>query len=566
MESAFRSIGLVAMLAGIALCRTASAQWTVINLHPDGATASQAWGVDGEQQAGGATVDGVPRAGIWSGTAASWVDLRPAGDPYSYAFGASGGQQVGRAFEHAALWSGSAASWVDLAPVGTGSSLARGVGDGQQVGYAYVGSTYHYHASLWSGSAASWVDLNPAGMNRSQAYGVSCGQQVGVAEDGGNIEHASLWSGTHASWVDLHPAGAMASYATSISGGQQVGGASLGGGVYHASLWNGTAASWVDLNPAGATNSSAEGVSGGLQVGTAYVGGINRASLWNGTAASWVDLHQFLTSDFSASEARGIRHDATGVYVVGIAWTTSGYPRAVMWINPSCDTTITEQPQSVALIPNSTAAFSIGVSGNVASYQWRKDGSPLSNGGRIGGADSSTLTITSVQSADQGNYECVITGPCEVITSNAAELSCRPIITEQPLPTAVLRAGLQLSVNVPTGAPYTYRWRQNGQNLFNIAGLFAGVTTRTLTLLAVDPSLTGTYDCVLSDSCGNTESSSTEVYCPADFDQDGFISGPDFDAFVEAFEAGDVAADFDSDGFITGVDFDLYVQAFEAGC
>lgn len=54
--------------------------------------------------------------------------------------------------------------------------------------------------------------------------------------------------------------------------------------------------------------------------------------------------------------------------------------------------------------------------------------------------------------------------------------------------------------------------------------------------------------------------------CPPDFDCDGFVNGTDFDAYVQAFEAGDSRADFDHDGFITGLDFDLYVQAFEAGC
>lgn len=54
--------------------------------------------------------------------------------------------------------------------------------------------------------------------------------------------------------------------------------------------------------------------------------------------------------------------------------------------------------------------------------------------------------------------------------------------------------------------------------------------------------------------------------CTADFDQDGFITGIDYDLYVAAFEAGDASADFDADGFITGIDFDLYVAAFEAGC
>lgn len=54
--------------------------------------------------------------------------------------------------------------------------------------------------------------------------------------------------------------------------------------------------------------------------------------------------------------------------------------------------------------------------------------------------------------------------------------------------------------------------------------------------------------------------------CPADFDGDGFVSGVDFDLYVNAFESGDAAADFDGDGFVSGIDFDLFVAAFEKGC
>lgn len=54
--------------------------------------------------------------------------------------------------------------------------------------------------------------------------------------------------------------------------------------------------------------------------------------------------------------------------------------------------------------------------------------------------------------------------------------------------------------------------------------------------------------------------------CRADFDGDGFVTGLDFDLYVQAFEVGDASADFDGDGFLTGIDFDQYVGAFEAGC
>lgn len=54
--------------------------------------------------------------------------------------------------------------------------------------------------------------------------------------------------------------------------------------------------------------------------------------------------------------------------------------------------------------------------------------------------------------------------------------------------------------------------------------------------------------------------------CPSDFDGDGFVTGDDFDSFVDEFQAGKAAADFDSDGFVTGDDFDAYVEAFQLGC
>lgn len=60
----------------------------------------------------------------------------------------------------------------------------------------------------------------------------------------------------------------------------------------------------------------------------------------------------------------------------------------------------------------------------------------------------------------------------------------------------------------------------------------------------------------------------TVVTCPckpADFNCDGFITGEDFDAYVDAFTAGSLAADFDGDGFLTGEDFDAFVLAFEIG-
>jgi hypothetical protein len=72
---------------------------------------------------------------------------------------------------------------------------------------------------------------------------------------------------------------------------------------------------------------------------------------------------------------------------------------------------------------------------------------------------------------------------------------------------------LQLAVTVPANAPYSYRWQQNGQNLFNFPGFFSGVTTRTLTLLSNDPSLEGVYDVVVTDACGSVTSAVPVARC-----------------------------------------------------
>lgn len=73
--------------------------------------------------------------------------------------------------------------------------------------------------------------------------------------------------------------------------------------------------------------------------------------------------------------------------------------------------------------------------------------------------------------------------------------------------------------------------------------------------------------CIVSNEFGALSSRTvTLTVCAPDFDCDGFVTGADFDLYVQAFESGDMAADFDGDGFITGVDFDSYVVAFEEGC
>ena len=120
---------------------------------------SEAWGVADGQQVGYFWARGGARAALWHGTAALLVDLTPAGSSDARALGCGAGLQVGVAtpqrqmrsggtnpLVRAGIWAGSASSWVDLQAVlpspwnascalavGRFGNVLRVVGEAQQV-------------------------------------------------------------------------------------------------------------------------------------------------------------------------------------------------------------------------------------------------------------------------------------------------------------------------------------------------------------------------------------------------------------------------------------------------
>ncbi len=79
---------------------------------------------------------------------------------------------------------------------------------------------------------------------------------------------------------------------------------------------------------------------------------------------------------------------------------------------------ITDQPDNVTVSQGQPATFSVSATGTAPlSYQWRK------NNVNIGGATSATLTITSAQSSDAGNYQVVVSNAAGSVTSDIATLT-----------------------------------------------------------------------------------------------------------------------------------------------
>lgn len=152
-----------------------------MDLHPAGADDSIAYATTGSQQAGEARFGNKEHAGIWFGTAGSFVDLNPAGasgSALSSTIGSlqAGAAQFGAGAEHAGIWSGTAESFVDLDPSlggDYGASDAMSIWtDGSTVlvaGYADHIPSGRTHAILWTitvpePSSSSLILMSMAGL------------------------------------------------------------------------------------------------------------------------------------------------------------------------------------------------------------------------------------------------------------------------------------------------------------------------------------------------------------------------------------------------------------------
>ncbi len=163
--------------------------------------------------------------------------------------------------------------------------------------------------------------------------------------------------------------------------------------------------------------------------------------------------------------------------------------------------TITAQPQSATVTVGDTVTFSVTANGTSPSYQWLKDGSPLS------GAVNSTFVITGVSVSDAGSYSVNVSNAAASISSAPATLTVNtPVnITAQPQPLVVVVGGTAtFSVGATGSAPLTYQWQLNGVNL-------AGANSATLTINGAQPSNAGNYQALVTNPAGTVASASANL-------------------------------------------------------
>jgi hypothetical protein len=211
---------------------------------------------------------------------------------------------------------------------------------------------------------------------------------------------------------------------------------------------------------------------------------------FNGTNLPGATLSRLNLSNVKAADA--------GNYRVVITNFSGAVTSDAAMLTVDTPPTITQQPQSLGVIPGDTAHFVVAVSGTPPfSFQWRFNGSSLP------GATSYSLLITNSQLANVGNYVVVIGNAFGSVTSSPASLvlNLPPVIANQPASLSVpAGANPAFAVGASGLGALSYQWRFFGTNL-------PDATSSALAFNDVQTNRAGPYSVSVSNPFGSVTSS-----------------------------------------------------------
>ncbi len=247
--------------------------------------------------------------------------------------------------------------------------------------------------------------------------------------------------------------------------------------------------------------------------GTTYSGGANSdgAMFVVTPGGTYTTLASFDGFDDGAHPESALVQGTDGSFY---GTTTTGGPNGhgtVFRLSVTSAPQITAQPAPQSAFAGATVTFSVAVFGaQPLSYQWKQNGTNLTDGGGISGSGSRILTLRNVTAASAGTYSVIVSNAVNSVGSAGALLtinSSLPVIVTQPASETVLPGSMTtLSVNAVGNAPLSYQWLESTTNLVD-GGNFSGSTTSTLSISNVSAASAGTYSVIVSNSLGSILSS-----------------------------------------------------------
>jgi hypothetical protein len=158
---------------------------------------------------------------------------------------------------------------------------------------------------------------------------------------------------------------------------------------------------------------------------------------------------------------------------------------------------ITSAPVAQTVCVNNSATLAVTATGTGLTYQWKKGSVD------IAGATGTSYTISNTTAADDGIYTVLVSGVCpSPVTSTGVRLTVNtpPVITAQPQNRATC-VGNAITFDVTaTGTNLAYQWRKDGVNII-------GATTAAYTVATANAATEGSYDVIVTGTCGTITSS-----------------------------------------------------------
>jgi hypothetical protein len=178
----------------------------------------------------------------------------------------------------------------------------------------------------------------------------------------------------------------------------------------------------------------------------------------------------------------------------------------------STDPEISLSPQDLTVIYGQKATFSVIASGRTTlSYAWQKDGNPVSNGGRISGATTATLTISNATTADMGSYTVTVTDNAGSLPSPSGGYMTvlDPGILTNPVSLNRIEGqSATFTVAAAGSGTLTYAW-YNGAGPVNNGGRISGADTATLTISNLAVADSDSYYVVVSGAAPATSTTAS---------------------------------------------------------
>ena len=142
----------------------------------------------------------------------------------------------------------------------------------------------------------------------------------------------------------------------------------------------------------------------------------------SGTARHWSGGGAFSILDVDVKDQNA---SSIAAGITAFASTSSG--NTINWfVESACPVPveITAHPAGQNVCAGDPAAFAVAANGDTITFQWRRNGVNLVNGGNVAGSTSAVLTINPATEADSGSYDAVATDRFgRTATSSAAVLT-----------------------------------------------------------------------------------------------------------------------------------------------